>query len=125
MDFLNSLESRYAYAKILPCVRFKEFNIIIFTIQKAFGQIASEYGVEPVITGAWGEDIYPKGGVHDKGNALDYRSRDFVRPIIVASDLERRLKLIDKGFRVLYHDSGNGFHFHIEWQTKNQFPFRR
>jgi hypothetical protein len=113
MAFITGIDAIRAHTLIEPCVRFKEFNIIILTIIKVVAEVSTAYGVTPVITGSWGENIYPLGGIHDKGHAIDYRSSIYTHPSVVALDIQKRLQLVDKGFRVLYHDSGNGKHFHI------------
>lgn len=121
---LDTIENMHRKMKIESCVRFKEINYPLLIMFEVVAKVFSEYGLVPTITGAYGEDIYPVNGVHDRGLAIDVRTRDVDRPSVMGADIERRLKAFDKGFRVLYHDSGNGWHFHIDYQPEKSFPFK-
>jgi hypothetical protein len=116
MGISDSIHSLPYRTLILPCVRFTEINIYLLTIMEVMAAVSSDHGVAPIITGVTGEDIYPVGGAHRANRAIDYRSAIYGKPMVVAQDLQKRFNTIDPGFTVLYHDSGNGMHYHIQYK---------
>jgi hypothetical protein len=101
--------------ELLPEAKIKRLTVPILTIIRVYRDLCEEHLVEGCITGGWDNPAYPKGGVHDDGRALDLRSYIFNDPNAIAAELQSRLRLIDDGFGVLYHDAGSGMHFHCQW----------
>lgn len=116
MSISDSIRASRSRTLILPCVRFSEINIYLLTIMEVVAAVSADYGVVPIITGVTGEDIYPIGGAHRANRAIDYRSAIYAKPLAFVQDLQKRFNTIDPGFTVLYHDSGNGMHFHIQYK---------
>ena len=69
-------------------------------------------GVRPIMTGA-ADPSYPKGGVHDRGLAWDFRIWALRDPARVAEAIRGKLQDIDKRWVVLYGDSGHQDHIHV------------
>ncbi len=78
--------------------------------------VCMKQGEHAVLTGASQNEAYPKGGIHDRGMAWDFRSEHLPRPKSAFLELHRALTRLDSSFRVLYHDVGFGLHFHIEYR---------
>ena len=53
---------------------------------------------------------------HADGYAWDFRSRDLAEPLAVFSAMQSEFSSLDSRWRVLYHDQGFGYHFHVEYQ---------
>ena len=75
------------------------------------------------MTGASQNEAYKKGSLHDQGRAWDFRSKHLAKPMAAFLELTRMLKGIDKNYKTLYHDSGTGMHFHVEYNgSAKQMP---
>ncbi len=103
---------------ILEGVHFREINFQIIGIMSVYQKICAEHFVMGCITGGCDEPCYQKGGEHDRGLALDLRSKIFNDPHAVRDDMEKRLKAIDEAYIVIYLNDYNGFHFHAAWRGK-------
>jgi hypothetical protein len=73
-------------------------------------------GAAVVITSGSDFDPSRKLPYHARGMAWDFRSHYFTDPSKTRGRIEELLRAVDNRFRVLYHDSGHGKHFHVEYQ---------
>jgi len=83
--------------------------VLIFDALLAAGKV---HGVQPVITGAGGEN-YPKGKVHDQGYAVDVRTSNLPDPKGFAEGIDKVLRAVSPHYKVLYGDPGHLNHIHI------------
>lgn len=104
---------------ILDGVHFREINHQIIGIISVYQKICAEHFVVGCITGGCDEPCYVKDGEHDRGMALDLRSKVFTNPRAVRDEMEKRLKAIDESYIVIYLNDYNGFHFHAAWRGKS------
>lgn len=101
---------------ILKGAKIKEINPAILTMIVVYRRLCVEHRVKGSITGGYDEPCYPVGGIHDRGYALDFNSGVFQEPRGITVEFEKRLREIDDAFRVWYHDTGLGWHFHCEYR---------
>lgn len=108
--------SKDARVLVLDDVRIKEINWQLIGAVNAMYEVFLKYGEIAMITGAYNSPAYPKGGIHDRGLAWDFRSSCISKPRLVLKEIEAILKSIDRRYRVLYHNVGYGYHYHIEFR---------
>ena len=103
---------------IRAVVKIKVINSALVTVINIFSNICNKQGFALVLTGAYGEPIYPKGGYHDRGYAWDFVIVNKCDNKSIAHTLDGMLKLIDSKYRVIFHNAGNGWHYHVEYRIE-------
>jgi len=102
---------------LLPGVVIKTITREMVCALVVLYNVCQKQGVIPIMTGASQNKAYPKGGLHDRGLAWDFRSGHLPNPTGAFLEIVASLKSLDKGYRALYHDSGYGMHFHVEYNV--------
>jgi hypothetical protein len=100
----------------LKCVRFKLVVPELFDVCDYFFNLQRISGIVPVLTGAAYEN-YPVDSLHAMGYAWDFRSYQYADPESVFLGLQDWLAKISWRYRCLYHDTGTGMHYHIEYRV--------
>lgn len=106
---------------ILYNVELMQLNEPMLKACQVVSSVCEKQGVRAVMTGASGES-YPEKGYHAKNYALDFRCKHLPNQGIAFADIYMKLHLIDILYRVLWHDTGNGIHFHVEYRYDDK-PF--
>jgi len=110
--------------EILPTVRFKKIPLELITVFEALLHVSILYGETPVITGAAYEG-YPVGNVHDRGYAVDVRTRNLSDPQRFAEAVERYLWAVSPHYVVLYGDPAHRDHIHIGYAWYFSYDSRK
>ena len=102
-------------ASFLPSVRFKHIPVEFLDVLQIVFEEYQKQSCPVVITGA-SYETYKDGGYHDQGYAWDFRTKTLPNPLLAIGAIYYRLRKLSKHYRVLYHDTGNGLHLHIEYR---------
>ena len=102
-------------ASFHPSVRFKLIPLEFLDVLRIVFEEYLKQNCIVVITGA-SYETYEDGGYHDQGYAWDFRTKSLPNPLLAIGAIYYRLRKLSKHYRVLYHDTGNGLHLHIEYR---------
>jgi len=102
-------------ASFLPSVRFKHIPLEFLDVLVIVFEEYQKQSCPVVITGA-SYEMYEDGGYHDQGYAWDFRTKTLQNPLLAIGGIYYRLRAVSTNYRVLFHDTGNGNHMHIEYR---------
>ena len=102
-------------ASFLPSVRFKHIPVEFLDVLRIVFEEYQKQSCPVVITGA-SYETYEPGEYHDQGYAWDFRTKTLPNSLLAIGGIYYRLRKLSALYRVLYHDTGNGIHLHVEFR---------